>query len=265
LADIVKSDGLFRRASFALHYFPAIPVQVAAEEPTSNADRDTFQRVELGRPEPRMGGGLRQGDTHAGHGAGGVQDAESRHIAEVADAYRQGFSEGERVGLAAGRSEVAAVMQRFGALLQELEECCGKLQTSAEAQVVALALAVARKVMIDEYAGRTEAVTGMVRAALRRAADRRQIRVRIHPRDLETIQQALPRFGELAGKLDRVSVAADPAVSHGCVLESEFGEIDARMDTQLALIAELFDDQLEARRGPQGAGMEGRRDDDRRA
>jgi flagellar assembly protein FliH len=73
---------------------------------------------------------------------------------------------------------------------------------------------------------------------MRRAAE---IVVRIHPEDLALLKptahyaQAL----ELTGKL---SFEADPALSRGgCTLSSNLGEIDAKLETRLALVLTLLE------------------------
>jgi flagellar biosynthesis/type III secretory pathway protein FliH len=160
--------------------------------------------------------------------------------AEIAAAYRQGFSEGERAGQAAARSESETVLQQFAAAMDQYDALADSLRKDAERQVVSLSLAVARKMVGHALTTRPEALTGLIKEALKRVADHGRIRIRVHPDHLARVQQALPSFGDVVSKLERLSVEADVAVNQGCVLETDFGELDACLETQFQVVEDLF-------------------------
>jgi flagellar assembly protein FliH len=58
--------------------------------------------------------------------------------------------------------------------------------------------------------------------------------VRVNPADLEVVTERKPLFVAAINGLQNLSFQADPAVGRGgCLLESEFGDVDATIDGQL--------------------------------
>jgi flagellar assembly protein FliH len=61
----------------------------------------------------------------------------------------------------------------------------------------------------------------------------------MNPQDLETMQNGDSMMADELKKLAPVQIVPDDSVSRGgCLLESEFGRIDQRIESQLARIAE---------------------------
>jgi type III secretion system HrpE/YscL family protein len=152
-----------------------------------------------------------------------VQRAEALAEQSRADALREAR---ERA-----RAELAAQLLR----LAEQRD----LQLAAlEPQVIELALRAARRIVGEELALRPERVADMVAPLLARVRRARQVTLRVHPGDrgmLEQCLQALRTHSELQGSL---SIEADPALGPGdCVVVSDAGVLDARIDTQLHALA----------------------------
>jgi flagellar biosynthesis/type III secretory pathway protein FliH len=62
--------------------------------------------------------------------------------------------------------------------------------------------------------------------------------VRVHPDDLPVVEALRARIGERAGVTGGFTVTTDVEVGRGgCVVESELGRIDARVETKLAALA----------------------------
>jgi flagellar assembly protein FliH len=169
-----------------------------------------------------------------------VPEGQENRQAEVEAAFRRGLEAGEQAGRAAALEGAAGVLRQFATVMEQFDTLAEGLRRDAERQAVSLALAVARKVVGEALATRPEALEGLIREALRRSADHGRIRLRVHPDHLVRVQQALPSFGEVVGRLERLSVEADVAVHGGCVLETDFGELDACLETQLQVVEELF-------------------------
>jgi len=146
--------------------------------------------------------------------------------AERERARREAEEAGRRDGLAHAAAALAAV-----AAEQE------RLRRGLAGEVVALALEVARKVLGREVAQDPAAVMELARRALGEVRRRRDVTLRVNPGDA-------PRFrveqGRLAALLERapcLGIREDPSVDPGGVIvETEAGRIDARIETQLALL-----------------------------
>jgi len=137
---------------------------------------------------------------------------------------------------ARGRGEGLAELERLRA---ELEAARERALADAEPELRALALAVAGRVIGRAVEAEPVAVA-VAERALRRARLRRRLTLRAHPGDLGALGEALPRLRALAAP-GELALAEDATVGRGGVrLETEAGEVDARVETQLeALAAEL--------------------------
>lgn len=97
---------------------------------------------------------------------------------------------------------------------------------------VAMAFEAVCKVLGDTALTK-EGVQALVRQAATHAINTEQMVVRLHPGDLAVLREA----GALDGAISSgaaVSWLADNAVAlGGCVLETDGGELDARLETQL--------------------------------
>ncbi|MBZ5606890.1 MAG: hypothetical protein LAP38_01420 [Acidobacteriia bacterium] len=154
-------------------------------------------------------------------------------------AYQQGFQEGQ----AAGRQEMAAQVEALNLQVsRSIEEMSGlrqRFRHEAEQDVVALAIAIARRILHRELTVAPEALLGLVKAALEKIEGREVHRVRVSRDDAHMVEQ----FLEKMGLPRRVEVIADPSLARGAVLlDSSRGALDASVETQLAEIERGFAD-----------------------
>jgi flagellar assembly protein FliH len=104
---------------------------------------------------------------------------------------------------------------------------------------VALALAVARRILHRELTVAPEALLGLVKAALDKIEAGEVHQVRVSRQDAAMLRQ----FFEQMGLPHRVEVLADANLAPGgVILESSRGLLDASVDTQLAEIERGFAD-----------------------
>ena len=175
-----------------------------------------------------------------GNGAG----ARSAHADEEAEqraqaAYQQGLQE----GLAAAQREMFAQVDVInGRLARTIEELTGlkhRFRHEAEEDLVALALAIARRILHRELTMAPEALLGLVKAALEKIDGRELHSVRVRPEDAAMIQQHFEKMGLPR----RVEVIGDPGLERGAaILDSSRGALDASVETQLAEIERGFAD-----------------------
>ncbi|MFH0910032.1 MAG: FliH/SctL family protein [Planctomycetota bacterium] len=177
--------------------------------------------------------------------------------------YREGFAQGEAEGRAEGeraaREEIMSQTQTLAstleALLSELSEERLELRNGAEIDLVALALAVARRVVKRAIRLDGAVVLENVRAAIDLTVDRRDVTLRVNPADLAAVEAHLPELHRAFHDLARVSLQADEDVERGGVRSStREGEVDLRIAEQIRAIerALLGDEEGEDVAGPFG-------------
>jgi len=154
-------------------------------------------------------------------------------------AHQKGFQEGQ----AAARRETAAQLESMNLkLARTIGEFSGlrqRFRHEAEEDVVALSIAIARRILHRELTMAPEALLGLVKAALEKIDVREVHRVCVAREDAAMVRQFLEKIG-----LPRpVEVIGDPGLSRGAaVLDSNRGTLDASVETQLAEIERGFAD-----------------------
>jgi flagellar assembly protein FliH len=159
--------------------------------------------------------------------------------------YQQGVAAAETAAAQRAQARLEPALAAFQGMTAELAGMRRDLRSEAEEAAVALALAVARRVLHREIAADPEAILGLVKAAFQKCDARATQRLRVSPQDAETIREHtaclnLPPALEIVG---------DGNLTRGsAIFETSRGELDASVDTQLEEIDRGFADLLKRRR-----------------
>lgn len=162
-------------------------------------------------------------------------DAEVRpSFAEIErEAFTKGYAQGERAGGEAAGQRGEAMLRRLAQTIDELAGLRGELLQKAERQVVELALAIASRVLHRELSIDRELLVAMGRVALERLGENTSATIRLNPNDYAVVGSQT-HLGDSAV----VRVVSDPTVgAGGCLVQSDFGLIDAGIDAQLSEMA----------------------------
>lgn len=161
-----------------------------------------------------------------------LQQAQAHAEQIVSEARQRGeeiMVQARDAGRSEGYAEVLQDLARARKLYAETLE-------SAEADMVEMAFRLAARIVGDTLARDPERVQAMVAAVLRRARGKREILVKVSPEDLERLEA---NASTLAQQVDGVAVhfeADDTLARGGCVIHTESGQIDGRIETQLDIM-----------------------------
>lgn len=153
-------------------------------------------------------------------------------------AQEKGEAEGRRQGEEAVRRELADLF----AAAQKVSEAALRFQEeiirSSQQELVHLALAIAHKLVGDALAepGRL-AVQALREALLRYRPASQTITVRVNVKDLALVESHRDEFLRLCQGTRQWRVVADEQVGEGgCLIETEQGIIDGRLESRLGLV-----------------------------
>ncbi|MEM9083850.1 MAG: FliH/SctL family protein [Planctomycetota bacterium] len=180
------------------------------------------------------------------------------------EGYAKGFAEGKEVGLQDGRKEghAEAAKQTLAdgaSVCASLSEALGGfeatreiLMSDARQDLVALAIAIAQRVLHKAVEHDAEAAIAQLEAALSTVLEPTRLIIRMNPGDVSTGEEIL---GDLMQKYHlsaHAEIMGDEQVSRGsCLVRTDRGQIDAVIEHQLARVAEalvpgLHDESKEA-------------------
>jgi flagellar assembly protein FliH len=169
-----------------------------------------------------------------------IEDATSRAQALAADARREGHVEGHAAGVSDAAGAMSEMLATMRGLIEAVRTERHALLTSAEPELVRLAVGIAERVLHQQIALDPGVVVEMARAAISRIVDRETITVRVNPADIE--QMRVHRDELLAlGDVKTMRVIEDQRVDRGgIVLETDAGTIDAKISTQLTEVRKIL-------------------------
>jgi len=138
-------------------------------------------------------------------------------------------------------------LERVQRLLHEVVASFGRQRNQLFQQLkpglVRLAIAVARQIVGRELNSDEEAVKRVIGKALDEMGRSGRVVARVSPEDAPILREAIKQDQWTAPPLVELEIVADASVSRGgCVLESDYGQVDATIETQVAELAGLLSD-----------------------
>jgi flagellar biosynthesis/type III secretory pathway protein FliH len=249
LRDADCGSYLNRETNFRSHCFPDIQFEGPDSDRVCAPQVDKFHRVKYDNKTKRAdrSSDFDNPETRSGRIPSKVDQFDMQ-------AYQKGFNDGLEKGTKEG--EVAGfehATKKLEPLLQGLQEILmqvGNLRQNTyriiEQEVVELALAIARKVICREIEVDKEVVVCVAREALSKVEDPGSVKIKMNPSDYQFINSTKYQISELVGNIDNVTIEPRKNIrSGGCVIETNLGEIDARIEQQLQAIEDSFRNALE--------------------
>lgn len=154
-----------------------------------------------------------------------------------ADAIVQNaVKEAERVLEEAYLEGIEKSLAEFESRLLEIRVIRSNVLLDAERDLLTLAVRIAEKILGKELTSNKKAIADIVSTALRNARQQEKVTVFVNPSDLEVVAGEREKFSS-DERIRLLDFVADPAVpAGGCVIETEVGKIDARLETQFKVI-----------------------------
>lgn len=145
---------------------------------------------------------------------------------------QRGLQEGRVAGAEEVRREAETELARIRSISTELQRALDTGIRGIEDVAVAIAFEAVCK-MLGSAAASRDGIRALVHEAAAHAAGAQQVTVRLHPGDLAALQAAGGMEGALASGA-RVQWVADKSIElGGCVVETDGGTLDARLETQV--------------------------------
>jgi flagellar assembly protein FliH len=151
------------------------------------------------------------------------------------EAEEQGRLSGREAGFGEGREEAARLVERTRIVLERAQDKRAEILAETEQQIVDLVLLISRKVIKVISENQAGVIRSNVVQALRKVKGRGNVLIRVNMADLKLTTEHTKDFIQMLEGNNSIQVAEDSSVDPGgCIIETDFGEIDARIASQLA-------------------------------
>lgn len=157
------------------------------------------------------------------------------------EARQAGYREGEAAGRNQANAQLQPLLDKLARSIQEIADIRPRLRAEAEADLLKLSLAIARKVLHRELIADPDSIAALIKVCLDKVRLQEIVRVRIHPQHHPAIQQLLVRLATGVP----IELLPDAKLQlGGVVIETSRGEFDASVDVQLKEIERGLTDRL---------------------
>jgi flagellar assembly protein FliH len=163
-----------------------------------------------------------------------LREAQSRAAAIKEETRKAGFEEGREAGWKDGRAEAERIIERLHIVLSRAIEKRAEILKDSEAQVVHLILQIAKKVVKVISENQKNIVINNAMQALQKLKNKSDVVIRVNLADVNMMSEHTRDIIGLVENVKSITVMEDSTVDRGgCVIETDFGEIDARIAAQL--------------------------------
>jgi flagellar assembly protein FliH len=162
-------------------------------------------------------------------------DAKTAFENERKEAENRGWEAGREAGFVEGQAEVERLIDRTRTVLERAQDKRVEILAETEQQIIDLVLLISRKVIKVISENQRNVVIPNVVQALRKVKGRGTIIIRVNLADVKLTTEHTKKFIQLLEGAQSVQVVEDSSVDPGgCIIETDFGEVDARISSQIA-------------------------------
>lgn len=167
---------------------------------------------------------------------------EAQKITE--EAWQKGYAEGMDAAAEQSRDILAKAEQMRSDIQKEHEE----MISGMEEEMLGLVMAVARKVVAGELTTGRDVIVRMIRDAMPKCSNKDGAVLRVSPGDAENLIENRDELLSGIEGADTIEIKKDSTLRQGdCIIETQFGSVDAGVNTRLDKIEEAFKEELVGR------------------
>jgi hypothetical protein len=135
-----------------------------------------------------------------------------------------------------------ALAERVTHAVESLKLQSSRLAELARSDALEIGLLVAERILEQEVATNPRALMSLVRSAMRRLAESRQITIFLCPADAERLSERVQAQDPEVLAIATVKLVADAALKAGdCRVESELGSVDGKLSTRFNEVRRSLD------------------------
>ncbi|WKC57860.1 flagellar assembly protein FliH [Borrelia sp. P9F1] len=168
-----------------------------------------------------------------------VKEYEDKLKGELEAATAKGNKEGYEVGFSKGCEDFDKLVGKLNNMIATLAAKRKEIFESSGDQIMKLVMQIAIKVVKKIVDTQKSVVIENVNEALKKVKNKTNIVIRVNLDDVDIVSHEKTEFISKFDFIEHLEVVEDTNIGKGgCVIETDFGEIDARISSQLDRIEE---------------------------
>ena len=166
---------------------------------------------------------------------------EQRLIRDKETEYKRGYQDGYRQGKTEGHLEAQKVIDNFATLIMDAVRQREILYEEAHSKILDMVINISRKVTFEAARVDPDITAQIISGAIKKLVDKSKIKVKVHQDHLPLLEQQIEQFRGDSTAIKELAIEADSRVRYGgCFIETPTGDIDARLESQIEIIAEAL-------------------------
>jgi|GEM_PF-3507776 len=240
LDDLLKTEKSNVKKLLDRHFFPDILIDQIPAATDAEVD-DQFKHIAFGQSENSL-----SEFSFNQPGMEKTDDFEQNEMINIKEAaYSEGFEKGKESEKESEKKILISILDELREAFVEFEEFKKNICLNAEKAAVKLSLSIAEKILHAEIKKNDNSIIKIIQESFKKIMNNETVKIKINPYDLSYIQSAESLEIDNILAKSSVNFEADSEISRGgCVLETDSGEIDARIESQLMVIEEVFLEEI---------------------
>lgn len=207
-------------------------------------DLKEFQFRSFGDPEPQA---PVDSDSFTQSAAPATPAAPAPVAVPLAKQLDEAFARGRQEGLTTAEQRFEMTTRALTKALEDVSRLRDSLAQSGSQDMLRLVMAVAEQVILRSVAADPAVIVSIIEKALQASVRADSYQVFINPAELDVVTEQKPLFLASISGMKNISFTADPQIARGgCRVDSELGNVDATIETQLAAIRSALDEAIVA-------------------
>ena len=145
--------------------------------------------------------------------------------------YEKGFQEAYEKGESSAKEEFTPLLKTINSLIQELGAFREMMYPKVENEMIEMITGLTKKILQHEIETKEDSVKQMLLLAINSVIDKENMVIQIHPSDKTHAESFYPELKNLYKDIKNVTFEEHSGIEKGgCVITTNFGTIDARVD-----------------------------------
>lgn len=163
-----------------------------------------------------------------------ITEAQAERDKIINESKKQGYDTGYEAGYQDGQKEAERLVERMHSILDNVMKRREEILSETEYQIVELVVLMARKVVKIISENQKTVIMNNVLQALKKVKGRGDVTIRVNLADAKLTTEHIQDFIDRVEAVKGITVVEDTTVEKGgCIVETDFGAIDARISSQL--------------------------------
>jgi flagellar assembly protein FliH len=167
------------------------------------------------------------------------------------EAYQLGLDEGKHEAFQKASTEIKSRLEQLDQLISSVSNLKTELVSQNEAHLVQLAFHMAKRLAHREILADSQVVTNVIKDAVEKAQVDEEVVVQVAPTQLEFLEELKKETGREFEFMKKVKLEPVEAITPGgCVIITNYGEIDARFEERVNKLWEVVSENLPRVKSP---------------